>query len=55
MHNWTCLKATFDKLDHELKEINTNADALSRNYNELTELKHNLSMTQNFFDDVSQM
>jgi hypothetical protein len=40
-------------LDHELKEINTNADALLRNFNELTELKHNLTMTQGFFDDVS--
>ncbi len=42
----------FDKLDHELKEINTNADALLRNYNELTELKYNLSMTQSFFEEV---
>jgi hypothetical protein len=40
-------------LDHELKEINTNGDALLRNYNELIELKHNLSMTQNFFEDVN--
>jgi hypothetical protein len=40
-------------LDHELKEINTNADALLRNYNELTELKHNLAMTQGFFEDVN--
>ncbi|CAF1687548.1 unnamed protein product, partial [Adineta ricciae] len=45
------LEATFEKLDHELKEINTNADALLRNFNELTELKHNLTMTQSFFDD----
>ncbi|CAF1118658.1 unnamed protein product [Adineta steineri] len=46
------LEATFEKLDHELKEINTNADALLRNFNELTELKHNLTMTQGFFDDA---
>jgi hypothetical protein len=46
------IKAVFDKLDHELKEINTNADALLRNYNELTELKYNLSMTQTFFEEV---
>ncbi|CAF1330745.1 unnamed protein product [Rotaria magnacalcarata] len=46
------LEATFEKLDHELKEINTNADALLRNFNELTELKHNLSMTQAFFDEA---
>jgi hypothetical protein len=48
------LKAIFEKLDHELKEINTNADALLRNYNELTELKYNLSMTQGFFEDVNK-
>ncbi|CAF0895182.1 unnamed protein product, partial [Didymodactylos carnosus] len=46
------LEATFEKLDHELKEINTNADALKRNFSELTELKHNLSMTQLFFNDA---
>ncbi len=46
------LEAIFDKLDHELKEINTNADALLRNFNELTELKFNLSMTQHFFEEV---
>ncbi|CAF0821282.1 unnamed protein product [Rotaria sordida] len=46
------LEATFEKLDHELKEINTNADALLRNFNELTELKHNLQMTQGFFDEA---
>lgn len=51
---YICLffKAIIDKLDHELKEINTNADALLKNANELTELKHNLAMTQTFFQDV---
>ncbi|UJR10911.1 hypothetical protein I4U23_015098 [Adineta vaga] len=49
------LEATFEKLDHELKEINTNADALLRNFNELTELKHNLTMTQGFFDDAEMV
>jgi hypothetical protein len=39
-------------MDHELKEINTNADALLKNFNELTELKYNLSMTQAFFEEV---
>ena len=42
-----------DTLDHDLKEVNTNADALRRNFNELTELKYNLSMTQTFFADVT--
>jgi hypothetical protein len=42
-----------EKLDHDIKEINTNADALLKNFNELTELKHNLAMTQAFFEDVN--
>ena len=41
-----------EKLDQELKEINTNADALLKNFNELTELRYNLSMTQNFFEQA---
>ncbi|CAF3434335.1 unnamed protein product [Rotaria socialis] len=49
------LEAIIDKLDHELKEINTNADALMRNFNELTELKYNLAMTQAFFQDAQQI
>ncbi|CAF3743012.1 unnamed protein product [Rotaria sp. Silwood1] len=49
------LEAIIDKLDHELKEINTNADALLKNFNELTELKHNLAMTQTFFQDTQQV
>ncbi|CAF1510826.1 unnamed protein product [Adineta steineri] len=37
--------AMIDKLDHDLKQINTNADALRKNFNELTESKYNLIMT----------
>ena len=47
------LQATFEKLEIELKEVNTNAEALKRNYLELTELKHILRKTQVFFDEVS--
>ncbi|CAF1483581.1 unnamed protein product, partial [Adineta steineri] len=39
------LEAMIDKLDHDLKQINTNADALRKNFNELTESKYNLIMT----------
>uniref|UniRef100_T1J3P7 V-type proton ATPase subunit a n=1 Tax=Strigamia maritima TaxID=126957 RepID=T1J3P7_STRMM len=46
------LEATFEKLENELKEVNTNAEALKRNYLELTELKHILRKTQVFFDEV---
>ena len=41
-----------DKLDYDLKQINTNSDALRKNFNELTELKFNLAMTQGFFQQV---
>lgn len=47
------LEATFEKLENELREVNQNAEALKRNYLELTELKHILRKTQVFFDEVS--
>uniref|UniRef100_A0A8C1XG70 V-type proton ATPase subunit a n=1 Tax=Cyprinus carpio TaxID=7962 RepID=A0A8C1XG70_CYPCA len=40
------LEATFEKLENELKEINTNQEALKKNFLELTELKHILRRTQ---------
>jgi V-type H+-transporting ATPase subunit a len=46
-------QATFEKLENELKEVNNNAEALKKNYLELTELKHILRKTQVFFDEVS--
>uniref|UniRef100_A0A8C8DE36 V-type proton ATPase subunit a n=1 Tax=Oryzias sinensis TaxID=183150 RepID=A0A8C8DE36_9TELE len=42
------LEATFEKLENELKEINTNQEALKKNFLELTELKHILRRTQQF-------
>uniref|UniRef100_A0A671V8Y8 V-type proton ATPase subunit a n=1 Tax=Sparus aurata TaxID=8175 RepID=A0A671V8Y8_SPAAU len=47
------LEATFEKLENELKEINTNQEALKKNFLELTELKHILRRTQQFFDEVA--
>uniref|UniRef100_A0A674NNY9 V-type proton ATPase subunit a n=1 Tax=Takifugu rubripes TaxID=31033 RepID=A0A674NNY9_TAKRU len=47
------LEASFEKLENELKEINTNQEALKKNFLELTELKHILRRTQQFFDEVS--
>lgn len=47
------IQATFEKLENELKEINTNQEALKKNFLELTELKHILRRTQQFFDEVS--
>ena len=46
------LEATFEKLENEMKEVNANAEALKRNYLELTELKHILRKTQTFFEEV---
>uniref|UniRef100_A0A8B9R4D4 V-type proton ATPase subunit a n=1 Tax=Astyanax mexicanus TaxID=7994 RepID=A0A8B9R4D4_ASTMX len=41
-----------EKLENELKEINTNQEALKKNFLELTELKHILRRTQQFFDEM---
>lgn len=46
------LEATFEKLENELKEVNANTEALKKTYLELTELKHILKKTQQFFDEV---
>uniref|UniRef100_A0A8C7P255 V-type proton ATPase subunit a n=1 Tax=Oncorhynchus mykiss TaxID=8022 RepID=A0A8C7P255_ONCMY len=48
----TMSPATFEKLENELKEINTNQEALKKNFLELTELKHILRRTQQFFDET---
>ncbi|XP_022164998.1 V-type proton ATPase 116 kDa subunit a isoform X3 [Myzus persicae] len=47
------LEATFEKLENELREVNHNAEALKRNFLELTELKHILRKTQVFFDEMA--
>ena len=49
------LEATFEKLEHELREVNQNAEALKKNFLELTELKHILRKTQQFFDEQEGM
>jgi len=46
------VEATFEKLENEMKEINSNAEALKRNFLDLTELKHILRKTQSFFEEV---
>lgn len=47
-----CVQASFEKLENELREVNSNAEALKKNFLELTELKHILRKTQQFFDEV---
>ena len=49
------VQATFEKLENEMKEINSNAEALKRNFLDLTELKHVLRKTQSFFEEVTNI
>lgn len=49
------LEATFEKLENELREVNQNAEALKKNFLELTELKHILRKTQQFFDEQESL
>ncbi|KAJ8038583.1 hypothetical protein HOLleu_16046 [Holothuria leucospilota] len=48
------LESVFEKLESELREVNLNQEALKRNFQELTELKHILRKTQQFFDEAEQ-
>ncbi|KAL5018990.1 hypothetical protein ScPMuIL_004712 [Solemya velum] len=43
------LEAHFDKIESELREVNTNSEALKKNFLELSELKEVLRKTQTFF------
>ncbi|XP_069784005.1 V-type proton ATPase 116 kDa subunit a 1-like [Narcine bancroftii] len=46
------LEGAFEKLEKELKEINTNQEALKNNCLELTELKFLLQITEDFFEEA---
>ncbi|XP_071821713.1 V-type proton ATPase 116 kDa subunit a 1-like isoform X2 [Apostichopus japonicus] len=46
------LESNFEKLENESREVNSNQEALKRNFLELTELKHILRKTQHFFDEM---
>jgi len=45
------LEAQFEQLESEMKDSNTNYEALQRSFLELSELKHILRKTQVFFDE----
>uniref|UniRef100_H2ZFV9 V-type proton ATPase subunit a n=1 Tax=Ciona savignyi TaxID=51511 RepID=H2ZFV9_CIOSA len=45
----------FDKLETEMKSVNSNQEALKKNFLELTELKHILRKTQQFFEQCLQI
>ncbi|XP_072910567.1 V-type proton ATPase 116 kDa subunit a 1-like isoform X1 [Hemitrygon akajei] len=46
------LETAFERLEKELKEINTNQEALKNNCLELTELKFLLQITEDFFEEA---
>ncbi|MBN3296394.1 VPP1 ATPase, partial [Amia calva] len=46
------LEATFKKLEQELKEINSNHEALKLNLMELMEMKYLLQLTEDFFEEA---
>jgi len=41
-----------ERLETEMKDINNNSEALKRNFLDLTELRHILSKTHHFFEEV---
>ncbi|CAH8465946.1 unnamed protein product [Schistosoma guineensis] len=47
------LESIFEKLENELKEVNTSAEKLKKTYLELSELKQILRKTQTFFDEAN--
>uniref|UniRef100_A0A8C7REX4 V-type proton ATPase subunit a n=1 Tax=Oncorhynchus mykiss TaxID=8022 RepID=A0A8C7REX4_ONCMY len=46
------LESRFDKLEQELKEINSNRDTLRQNFTQLMEINHLLQMTDDFFEEL---
>ena len=46
-------QATYEKLEGELKELNSSIEALRRNQGELQELRHVLQHTDSFLAEVS--
>eukprot|EP00117_Sycon_ciliatum_P047223 scpid96574/ scgid33746/ V-type proton ATPase 116 kDa subunit a isoform 1; Clathrin-coated vesicle/synaptic vesicle proton pump 116 kDa subunit; Vacuolar adenosine triphosphatase subunit Ac116; Vacuolar proton pump subunit 1; Vacuolar proton translocating ATPase 116 kDa subunit a isoform 1 len=47
------LETQFEKLEAEIREINSNQERLNRNFLELTELKHILRQTNSFFSEAT--
>ncbi len=46
------LEGTLEQLEHDLQEVNSNKDALKKNYLELQELRHILTKATQFFEEV---
>ncbi|RTG81802.1 V-type H+-transporting ATPase subunit a [Schistosoma bovis] len=49
------LESIFEKLENELKEVNSSAEKLKKTYLELSELKQILRKTQTFFDECQDL
>ena len=45
------LKMVLEQLEHDLQEVNSNKDALKKNYLELQELRHILTKATHFFEE----
>ena len=54
MYYYYYLQVKFERLETELKAVNTNRTALRRNLLDLTELHHILGKTQDFFTEAEQ-
>ena len=46
------LETSLEQLEHDLQEVNSNKDALKKNYLELQELRHILTKATHFFEEV---
>ena len=46
-------KSVLESLEHDLQEVNSNKDALNKNYLELQELRHILTKATHFFEEVN--
>ncbi len=49
------LEGTLEQLEHDLQEVNSNKDALKKNYLELQELRHILTKATQFFEEASHI
>ncbi|XP_055506321.1 V-type proton ATPase 116 kDa subunit a 4-like [Leucoraja erinacea] len=49
------LEVVLEKLEHDLSEVNQNQQTLKQNFLELTELKHLLKKTQDFFETEANL
>jgi V-type H+-transporting ATPase subunit a len=46
------MESSFDNIENDLKEVIASGDALRKTFLELTEMRHVLHKTQQFFDQV---